>query len=176
MGQIFERELKGILTGDEKILDKVTKTCSPEEQETYRKILDRPFMVIRAAGSMGVDLVACRDDFAFPIEVKSSVNCVLRFSRSEKLIEQAEQLKRDSMRSRLLPLYAYRYKRKRGDAWRIFALEVEDGLSGRNKLIYRKLPKIDQTKGGNLIMRWEDGMPLGKFIEYLSYLSVKSDD
>lgn len=173
MGQVFERELKGILNGDKDILARITRSCNSEEQAMYRKITRRPFLVIRAAGSMGVDLVACRDDFAFPIEVKSSANNVLRFSKSEKLIEQANQLKQESMRSHLFPLYAYRYKRKRGDSWRIFALEVDNNLNGRMDLIYRKLPKIDQTKEGNLIMRWEKGMPLSKFIEYLDFLTCK---
>jgi len=137
----------------------------------YNKILDKPFMVIRAAGSMGVDFVACRDDFTFPIEVKSSVSDVLRFSRSEKLIEQANQLRHEASRSRLITLYAFRYKRRRGDPWRLFALENDNGLPARSEIIYRKLPKIDHTKSGNLIMRWNDGMPLSKFIDYLSFLS-----
>jgi len=175
MGQVFERELKAILNGDEHMLERVTKTCDTDEREGYRCIIDRPFMVIRAAGSLGVDLVACREDFTFPIEVKSSVNSVLRFSKSEKLLEQADQLKKESMRSRLLPLYAFRYKRKRGDPWRIFALEVDGSLNGRNQLIYRRLPKIDHTRGGNLIMRWEDGMPLSKFIRYMTHLA-RSDE
>lgn len=171
MGQVFERELKAILNGDERMLDRVTKTCDEQEKGGYKCILDKPFMVIRAAGSLGVDLVACREDFTFPIEVKSSVSSVLRFSKSEKLLEQADQLKKDSMRSRLLPLYAFRYKRKRGDPWRIFALEVDGKLNSRSQLIYRRLPKIDHTLKGNLIMRWDDGMPLSKFIQYINHLA-----
>jgi len=171
MGTVFERELKSILGGGEKAIEKITKTCTKEEAEGYNEILNMPFMVIRAAGSNGIDLVACNEDFAFPIEVKSSVNGVLRFSKSEKLAEQAEQLKRECLKSRLLTLYAYRLKRKRGDPWRIFAIEKENRLGRRNELIYRKLPKIDHTSKGNLIMRWEDGMPLNKFIDYLMFLS-----
>lgn len=175
MGNVFERELKGILSGDEEMLGRVTKTCSADERAMYHRIMDRPFLVIRAAGSLGVDLVACRNDLTFPIEVKSSINEVLRFSRSEKLVEQAAQLRRESMRSGLMTLYAFRCKRKRGDSWRLFALELDGAqLDRRLGMIYLRLPKIDHTRKGNLIMRWGEGMPLSEFIEYIHYLSSPS--
>ncbi len=170
MGRIFERELKGILRGDEDMLGRVTKTCSDAEREHYYKICEKPFMVIRGAGSLGVDLVAIRSDISLPIEVKSSVNDVLRFSRNEKLAIQAQEMMDDCKRVGLMPIYAFRYKRQRGDAWRIFTLDVGQ-LNGRLRLIYGRLPKISPSKDGNLIMRWEEGMPLNKFIDYLVTLS-----
>jgi len=171
MGRIFERELKGILRADEDMLSRVTKTCNPGEKTGYLRIKERPFMVIRGAGSLGVDLVAVRAGISFPIEVKSSINDVLRFSRSEKLAVQAQEMMDDCRRVGLMPIYAFRYKRQRGDAWRIFTLDVGP-INGRLKVIYERLPKIRPSKDGNLIMRWSDGMPLSKFIDYVVTLST----
>ena len=170
MGRIFERELKGILCANEDILTRVTKTCEDGEREGYYRIRERPFMVIRGAGSLGVDLVAIRSDIALPIEVKSSVSDVLRFSRNEKLAIQAQEMIDNCKRVGLMPIYAFRYKRQRGDAWRIFTLDV-GSLNGRLKVVYNRLPKIAPSKEGNLIMRWHDGMPLSKFIDYVVTLS-----
>jgi len=44
-------------------------------------------------------------------------------------------------------------------------------LNGKLRLVYARLPKISPSKDGNLIMRWEEGMPLSKFIDYLVTLS-----
>ena len=43
-------------------------------------------------------------------------------------------------------------------------------LDGRLRPVYERLPKITPSKEGNLIMRWNDGMPLSKFIDYLVML------
>ena len=91
-GDIYERELKHLLSGDQAVIDKVTKTCTEEEAAGYRSLLSHPFMVVRAAGSHGVDLIALRWDFSFPIEVKSSADFVLHFSRNPRLGEQAENM------------------------------------------------------------------------------------
>ena len=65
----YEREIKGILEGDNKILSKITKSCSAIEKNNYNKIHDKPFIAIRAAGSFGIDLVAVRGDISFLLEV-----------------------------------------------------------------------------------------------------------
>ncbi|HEX9908750.1 MAG TPA: Holliday junction resolvase [Thermoplasmata archaeon] len=171
MGRIFERELKGILIADEDMLARVTKTCNEKEREDYYRIGKRPFMVIRAAGSLGVDLVAIRSDLSLPIEVKSSVNDTLRFSRNEKLAIQAQYMIEDCRRVGLMPIYAFRFKRQRGDAWRVFTLDVGE-MNGRLRVVYSRLPKVAPSKEGNLIMRWHDGMPLSKFIDYLVTLGT----
>lgn len=170
MGRIFERELRGILRADEDMLARVTKTCDEEERRAYYRIREKPFMVIRGAGSLGVDLVAIRTGISLPIEVKSSVNDVLRFSRSEKLAIQAQEMMDDCRRVGLMPIYAFRFKRHRGDAWRVFTLDIGN-IDGRLKVVYTRLPKINPSKEGNLIMRWHDGMPLSKFIDYVVTLS-----
>jgi Holliday junction resolvase len=167
MGRIFERELKGILRGEEEMLARVTKTCDEHERSSYYRIQERPFMVVRGAGSLGVDLVAIRSDLSLPIEVKSSVNDVLRFSRSEKLAVQAQEMMNDCRKVGLMPIYAFRFKRQRGDAWRVFTLDVGP-INGRLRVVYQRLPKIAPSKEGNLIMRWHDGMPLSKFIDYMT--------
>ncbi len=166
-GSAYERELKGILAGDEKVLRKVVRSCDEEEKENYLSILGHPFIVLRAAGSFGVDLVAIRGDISFPIEVKSSSNSTFHFSDKPRLGEQAEMLIRECRRASLFPLYAFRLKGVRGDAWRVFTLDV-GGVEGRLGVVYRRIPKIPRTKSGNLVMRWEEGMPLNLFIAYLT--------
>jgi len=125
-----------------------------------------PYMVIRAAGSLGVDIVALRWDFAFPIEVKSSADDVLHFSKSQRLTDQANGMLDDCCRSHLVPIYAYRYKGFKGDPWRIFTIPTDHEFKGRNALLYRRIPKIDTSASGNLIMRWSEGMKLSDFIMY----------
>ena len=171
MGKVFERELKGILTANKEILSRVTKTCDPEEREGYGRIEEKPFMVVRGAGSLGVDLVAIREGLSLPIEVKSSTSTVLRFSRSEKLTIQAQGMVDDCRRVGLMPVYAFRHKGQRGDAWRIFTIDMGP-MNGRLRFVYERLPKIECSREGNLIMRWKDGMPLSRFIDYI--VSVQS--
>ena len=171
MGKVFERELKGILTANKEILSRVTKTCDTEEREGYGRIEEKPFMVVRGAGSLGVDLVAIREGLSLPIEVKSSTSTVLRFSRSEKLTIQAQGMVDDCQRVGLMPVYAFRHKGQRGDAWRIFTIDMGP-MNGRLRFVYERLPKIECSREGNLIMRWKDGMPLSRFIDYI--VSVQS--
>ncbi len=166
-GTIYERELKGILSGDDKIISKFKKSLG-EDFKWYESSKTRPFMVLRAAGSLGVDLVAIRDDYSFPIEVKSSSSKTIIFTHSSsRAQEQAERFLKECEEAKILGLYAFRLKGYRGDPWRVFALPV-NGLRGRIKLIYELLPKIPLTKEGNFILRWDEGMPLAKFLSYLN--------
>ena len=163
----YERELKGILEGDTKIISKVTKTCSTLEKDNYFKISTRPFVVVRAAGSFGIDLVAARGDVSFLTEVKTSVDDTLHFSRmSGKPQKQAENMIKTCEKTKTLPIYAFRTKGFRGDSWRIFTLEFF-GLEGRLSVVHNRLPKIKRSKSGNFVMRWDEGMPLSNFISYL---------
>ena len=166
MGSDYERELKKILMADRKGLRKAVRGCSIDEEVAYLSIEKRPFVVVRAAGSFGVDLVAVRGATSFLIEVKSSQSPVFRFSRSKKLQAQAVEMINICRRSSLFPVYAYRLKGVRGDAWRIFTKEV-GGLTGKARIIHARIPKIEVSKGGNMIMRWEDGMKLSELINYL---------
>jgi Holliday junction resolvase len=164
----YERELRGILEGDEKTLQKVIKSCSALEKDNYLKIQEKPFAVVRAAGSLGIDLVAVRGDISFLIEIKSSGQNILHFSTmSGKLQQQAESMKTTCERTLTLPMYAFRLKKFRGDTWRLFTLDVQK-LSGRLNILHNRLPLLDVSKNQNYIMRWEKGMSLSDFISYIS--------
>jgi Holliday junction resolvase len=167
MSSNYERELKYILEGERTMLEKVTKTCSPVEKDNYFAISRKPFIVVRAAGSLGVDLVALRGDISFLIEVKSSVQGTLHFSSvSGKLQKQAENMRRDCEKTKTLPIYAFRLKNQRGDSWRLFTMDVA-GLEGRISVVHKHLPRLSQSKNHVYVMRWEEGLPLSEFIAYL---------
>ena len=163
----YEGELKGILKGDRDTLTGVVRTCSLEQRDNYMSMLDRPFVVLKAAGSFGIDMVAIRGDVSIPIEVKASKWRKIPFSGSQRLKEQAEGMRLECQRARVVPIYAFRLKGVRGDNWRLFTMEVE-GITGRMSIVYRRLPQIPKSKMGNLILDWEKGLPLNKFIEYLN--------
>lgn len=167
MSSVYERELKGILEGDEKILSKVTKTCSALEKGNYYLAKKKPFIVVRAAGSFGVDLVALRGDISFLMEIKTSAIDTLHFSSVDgKLQRQAEKMQRECEKTRTLPIYGFRLKGHGGDCWRLFTMEVQQ-LEGRAKILQNRLPKLSTSKSGNFIMRWQDGLPLSDFLLYL---------
>ncbi len=168
-GKNYERELKGILQGDIETLQKVTRTCSEDEKKNYYKIKDMPFLVVRSAGSLGVDIVALRGAISFPIEVKSSVKKRIHLSNTPRLKEQAERFNRLCEKAGLMAIYAFRLKRVRGDSWRILTLEMKN-LDRAAKVIYRRLPKAHVSRDGYYILKWDEGMPLNKFIDYIHTL------
>lgn len=170
-GSSYERELKGILSGDDETLRKVVRTCAPDEAAAYLEVARRPFLVVRGAGSLGVDLVALRGDISFPIEVKCATADVIRFSDgSSRNMEQAVAMAGECARAGVLPLYAYRRKNQRGDAWRVFTLPLPAGaeVQGRARVVYDRLPKVSSTAGGSYVLRWEEGLPLSRFLRYLA--------
>lgn len=164
--RIYEWELKGILQGDVEILEKVTKTCSEEEKEAYFKTRDKPFLVVRSAGSLGADLVALRGNIAFPIEVKSSKYKRIRLANTPQLKEQSEKYERACEEAKLMAIYAFRLKSFRGDTWRIFTLE-NNNLEGIAKRINHRLTKVHKSRDGYYILRWDEGWPLNRFIDYI---------
>lgn len=167
MSSQYERELKNILEAEHTLLSKVTKTCNVLEKENYYSVNRKPFIVVRAAGSFGADLVALRGDIAFLIEIKSSVEDTLHFSSvSGKLQKQAETMQKQCEKTKTLLLYAFRLKNYRGDSWRLFTLDI-NGLEGRAQVLQRRLPKLERSKKGSYIMRWQKGTPLSEFIAYL---------
>ena len=175
-GDVYERELKALLTGDRKVVARMVKTCNAWETAAYNLMLRNPFLVIRAAGSLGIDLVAIRWDFAFPIEVKSSSDQVLHFSRSQRLIEQADTMLGECKRCHLVPIYAFRLKGFRGDPWRVFTIPTDHEFKGRHSVLYRRLPKLEVSNSGNYIMRWEEGMKLSDFLLYTGMSDYHSTD
>jgi len=174
-GDLYERELKYVLSGDKKVISQMIKTCNEDESRSYSLMLSDPFLVVRAAGSFGVDLVALRWDFSFPIEVKSSAEETMHFSRNPRLTEQAAKMKKACCGPNLLPIYAFRLKSMRGDPWRVFTIPTEDELKGKNELLRKIIPKMEVTGNGNYIMRWGDGMKLCDLILYMSGDIISED-
>lgn len=163
----YEREIKGILEGDKKIINKIIKSCNIIEKNNYNKIYDKPFVVIRAAGSFGIDLVAVRGNISFLLEVKSSIQDTIHFSSiNGKLQKQAKDMQNICEKTKTLPIYAYRIKNFRGDSWRLFTLDIQN-IEGRLKLLHNILPKIEKSKKGYYVMRWNQGISLSNFILYL---------
>lgn len=168
MSSVYERELKGILAAEEGVLRKMTTALPPEQAAAYLKARDRPFLVVRGAGSLGVDLVALRGDVSFPIEVKSASSDTIRFSDAGgRNHQQAVDMARECSRASVIPLYAFRRKGVRGqDPWRILTLPTTN-LPPRIQLLYDRIPKVERTASGNFVLRWEDGLPVSKLLDYL---------
>ena len=175
-GDTYERELKGLLGGEEKAVRKMVKTCDPQECAAYSSMVKYPFLVIRAAGSLGVDLVALRWDFSFPIEVKSSEKDIMYMSRSERLIEQAERMVETCEKSHIIPIYAYRLKGARGDPWRVFTIPSDASLCGTAAVLREKIPFLEVSKGGNYIMRWQNGMKLSDLLSFVGESHYEGSD
>ena len=163
----YERELREVLAGTEKGVHAVTKSCSPEEKNRMSRVIERPFLVVRAAGS-GMegsgDLVALRGDCCFPIEVKSTRPEKLYVSGRTK--DQLNAMIREGERSGLMPLYAHRRKGVRGDSWRIFRVETV-GLTGTLARLATMIPALPLNRNGSPFIDWNQGMPLNRFIGLL---------
>ncbi len=163
----YERELREVLAGTEKGVHAVTKSCSPEEKSRMSRVIERPFLVVRAAGS-GMegsgDLVALRGDCCFPIEVKSTRPEKLSCSGRTK--DQLNAMIREGERSGLMPLYAHRRKGVRGDSWRIFRVETV-GLTGTLARLATMIPALPLNRNGSPFIDWNQGMPLNRFIGLL---------
>ena len=164
MSSQYERELRQVLAGVPKGVEAVIRSCNPLEKQKMRQVLQRPFLVVRAAGS-GMegtgDLLALRGDLCFPIEVKSTRPKKLYLSGRTKL--QYEAMVTEGERCNLMPLYAHRQKGMRGDSWRIFRVETSN-LSGRLRQLEKSIPPFPLNRNGTPYLNWDDGMPLHKFI------------
>lgn len=170
---VYERELKEILCGEREAIHAMSRTMPPGEREGYECATRIPFVVVRAAGSLGIDLVALRGDFAFPIEVKASITKRMRLSRNRRLAEQRDELVAICTPARVLPLYALRLKGVRSaDPWRVFALPM-DNLSPRLKTIMKRIPTFSITPAGNFLLDWDSGLKLSDFLRYLEYMSER---
>ena len=171
----YERELRDVLAGVERGVEKVIKTCTPEERERMRSVVQRPFLVVRAAGS-GMegsgDLVALRGDCSFPIEVKTRKGKKLYLAGRTK--DQLAAMIREAERSELMPLYAYRLKGVRGDSWRIFRVETNN-LRGVLKALAQRIPSLPRTRTGSLFIDWDQGMPLNEFIALMCSKPTSDD-
>lgn len=166
MSSSWERELKAILQGDLAKLEGVLARLPADQAAAYRLVTGMPFLVVRAAGSLGADLVALRGDISFPIEVKSSKQARIFFSDSSgRATEQARRLRAKCTAARVFPVYAYRRKgRVDGDRWRILTVPVT-GLEGIPAYLHSRLPQARLSPKGNLVLVWDEGLPLHRFLE-----------
>ncbi|MCL4325651.1 MAG: Holliday junction resolvase [Candidatus Thermoplasmatota archaeon] len=164
-GTSYERDLKQILEGEEATVRSYLQYLKGEDAHTFEQLIDHPFIVVRAAGSFGIDLIAVRSKFSFPIEVKSSANKIIRFSNgSSRMSKQAMNMKERCERAGILPLYAYRLKGKHGvEPWRLFILPTAK-LNGIQSIFQSRIPYIKKGIHDNFEMRWEAGLQLSRFI------------
>ena len=169
----YERELRDLLQGDSAALRTYARRFPPTGRSAVLGHGRRPFLVVRAAGSLGFDLVALRPEFSFPIEVKSSSDETIRFSSaSGRGTEQWHQHQSAASRVNLLVVYAYRrLGRHEGDSWRLFVTGVRPS-DGRLRLLCRRLPEVEQTPEGHGILRWAHGMPLAEFLGEVAFLTA----
>lgn len=170
----YERELKELLQGDSDALQRYGRALDPADRAVLDGVRRSPFLVVRAAGSLGFDLVALRNEFAFPLEVKASQEDTIRFSSaSGRASAQLEEHRRAVERVGLVVLYAYRrIGLRRGDPWRVYATG-EAPPRGSVGLLRRRLPSVESTRGGNGVLRWDSGMPLVRFLEYVGLLTAR---
>ncbi len=163
-GAQYERELRHVLAGLPEGVRAVTRSCSESERAQARLVIEKPFLVVRAAGS-GIegsgDLLALRGDICFPIEVKTSKEKKLYLNG--RLAEQYSALENIGKKCGLMPLYAYRLKGIRGDSWRIFRIDAGE-LEGRLSILARRIPSCPLTKNGKPHLIWDKGLPLHKFL------------
>lgn len=156
MADAYERELKGILGGEGKFLERAETWGAG-----YSTLRERPFLVVKAGGSFGIDLLAAREFTVLPIEVKASASRVFRFSKNKRLEEQASAMVDACRKAELVAIYAYRLKRVVQDPWHLFvAGDLENSFT-------RMMPHMEPGSRGNVIMRWEEGLPLGEFLNGL---------
>ena len=141
-GAQYERELRHVLAGIPEGVRAITRSCTEAERAQARLVIDKPFLVVRAAGS-GIegsgDLLALRGDICFPIEVKTSKEKKLYLNG--RLAHQYLALEEIGKKCGLMPLYAYRLKGIRGDSWRIFRIDTGN-LEGRLSILALSLIHI----------------------------------
>jgi Holliday junction resolvase len=168
----YERELKELLQANPDALARYAKSVPPADRPQVASFSRAPFLVVRAAGSFGFDLVALRSEFAFPLEVKASASDTIRFSAaSGRAALQLEQHRKAVARVGLVILYAYRrVGRGHGEPWRVYAGGVGPS-TGRYRVLNRWLPPVESTKEGNGVLRWGAGMPLSRFFTIVADLT-----
>lgn len=166
-GSIYEREIASILSGKKESVMRYVKRLRPDDRYMALSITSRPFFVTRSAGSQGADIIALRHDYSLVIEVKSSVKNQITFSEaSGKRQEQAKRLNNLCSDAGLFLIYAFRLKGAKEDAWRLFSMPGKP--KGKHLLLYEILPKVSLTRSRNYVIKWEDGLPLVRFLKYVN--------
>ncbi len=171
----YERELRSLLEGDPTSVRSYARGIPPPERVEFERLIDHPFLVIRGAGSLGLDLVAMRWGLSFPIEVKASSEPVIRFTAASGRANAQLKAHREAIaRAGLAVLYAYRRLGVRSEeSWRLF-LGSTSPTSGVLRVVCRGLPPVGATREGNGILRWEEGQRLSQFLERVRILMEPS--
>lgn len=169
----YERELRALLQGDREAVSGLARRLPPEERAPLLSVLEHPFLVVRAAGSLGFDLVALRREFAFPLEAKASASDTIRFSSaSGRAAAQLAHHQAAVDRVGLIVLYAYRRVGLRaGDPWRVYRAPSAQPPNGSLGFLYRQLPIVESTREGNAVLRWDNGLPLVRFLELVRFVT-----
>lgn len=148
--------------------------ASVYERELKEIFESENFLVVRAAGSHGVDLVILHGTSCYPIEIKSSAQNTIRFSSASNYAnKQAKALIEECKRAELLPIYAFRLiNTNRGGVtqlkWRFFTLPALSYTMPVCYVHYREaIPKIRLSGNGGYIMKWNDGMTLPEFLRLI---------
>ncbi len=172
----YERELRSVLSGDPSAVRSYARSLPPTERTEFERLIEEPYLVVRGAGSLGLDLVALRRELALPIEVKASSAPVIRFTAaSGRANEQLATHCRVATRAGLMVLYAYRRLGLRGqEAWRVFAAGSAQ-TRGVHAAAFRTVPPVESTREGNGILRWDGGMPLSAFLGRVRFLSSRAE-
>ena len=164
MASSYERELRAVLAGSPDGVRAVTRSCTELERARAMQVVQRPFLVVRAAGS-GMDgsgdLLALRGDICFPIEVKTRAGKKVYFSG--QTLTQLETMQEIGEKCGLMPLYAHRLKGVRGDSWRIFRVETAT-LTGGLATLAKRIPTLPLTRNGKPHLDWDLGLPLHQFL------------
>lgn len=172
----YERELRDLLQGDRTAVLHYSKALSPPERPDVERMVTAPFLVVRGAGSLGFDLVALRRELALPVEVKASSEATIHFSAaSGRAAEQLEAHRTAVEKVGLVAVYAYRRIGHRGgDPWRLYsaARQPQRGMLG---LLAKRLPPVERTREGNAVLRWDNGMPLVRFLSTVHTLFDPSE-
>lgn len=168
----YERELRSLLSGEPKSVRAYARHLPPTARGEFERLIEEPYLVVRGAGSLGLDLVALRREVALPIEVKASSADVIRFTAAGgRANEQLASHRRVASRAGLMVVYAYRRLGLRDEeVWRLYSAGNPPSR-GTLGIACRSLPPIEATREGNGILRWGGGMPLSRFLERLRFLS-----
>lgn len=170
----YERELRTLLEGEPSTVRAYSRVLAPELRSAFERLSEEPYLVIRGAGSLGFDLVAMRREFAFPLEVKASSEAVIRFTAASGRADAQLAAHRAAVgRVGLTVLYAYRRLGLRNaEPWRVF-LASPPPEWGVLRFLCRRLPPVNTTREGHGILRWEEGMPLSRFLDQVRYLTER---
>ena len=174
MASSYERELRAVLAGSPAGVRAVTRSCTELERARAMQVVQRPFLVVRVAGS-GMDgsgdIIALRGDLCFPIEVKTRADKKVYFSGQTQ--DQLDAMKEIGEKCGLMPLYAHRLKGVRGDSWRIFRVETST-LTGRLATLSKRIPTLPLTRTGKAHLDWDQGLPLHQFLGVVCRTSEES--